>query len=239
MEIKPWIRLFFQFALAFLFLFNIKSWPPSVSWSIALTVLLTVYIVGTANMYNFMDGINGIAAITGAIGFFLLGGFSLSSGAGAKLPLLLFTVAVACLGFLPFNFPRARVFMGDTGSTFLGFLFAGTTVYLARDLNDFFVLIACLFPFYADELTTMLVRVRDRENITQAHRRHLYQLLANEGQWPHWQVTLAYGLGQIVIASMAWWLRSRGLLPLLIMLATFFAGFAILSAQVRKKLRNS
>ncbi len=236
MEIAPRIRLVFQFALAYLFLLNVQTWPSVISWSIALDLLLMTYIVGTANIYNFMDGINGIAAIIGSISFLLLGSFALFSGVGTRLSLLLFAVAAACLGFLPFNFPHARVFMGDVGSTFLGFLFAGATVYLARDLNDFFLLSACLFPFYADELTTMLVRVRDRENITKAHRRHLYQLLANEGRLPHWQVTLAYALGQIVIAAMAWWMWRYGLTHLVIMLIVFFAGFTVLSTQVRKKL---
>jgi Fuc2NAc and GlcNAc transferase len=235
-EIAPRFRLFFQLLLALLFLLNITTWPVSFTLTMALVLLLLIYIVGTTNIYNFMDGINGIAAVTGVIGFFFLGCFALASGADEKLSKLLFAVAAACLGFLPFNFPRARVFMGDAGSTFLGFLFAGMVTYLARDISDFVVLTSFLFPFYADELTTMFVRIKDRENLTEAHRRHLYQLLANEGQLAHWQITLAYGAGQFIIVLMALWLRRYGPVSLVIMLVIFLGGFAALSSLVRKKL---
>jgi UDP-N-acetylmuramyl pentapeptide phosphotransferase/UDP-N-acetylglucosamine-1-phosphate transferase len=108
-------------------------------------------------------------------------------------------VSLACLGFLPFNVPKARVFMGDVGSILLGGAF-GSLVYLASDnFLDFACLAAFLFPFYVDELTTMIVRLRDGERLTQAHRRHLYQLLANEKGWPHWQVSLGFGALQLLV----------------------------------------
>jgi Fuc2NAc and GlcNAc transferase len=235
-EIAPSIRLFFQFVLTLLFLLNFTACPVSFILTAMLVLLLLIYIVGTTNIYNFMDGINGIAAVTGAIGFFSLGCFALISCANEKLPLLLFTVATACLGFLPFNFPRARVFMGDVGSTFLGFLFAGMVTYLAHDINDFVVLASFLFPFYADELTTMFARVKNGENLTKAHRRHLYQLLANEGRVPHWQVSLGYGTVQLLIALLALYLHRYGLAPILIMLMLAFSSFVVVSVQVRKKL---
>ncbi|MBW1792430.1 MAG: UDP-N-acetylmuramyl pentapeptide phosphotransferase, partial [Deltaproteobacteria bacterium] len=95
-------------------------------------------------------------------------------------------ILLACLGFLPFNMPTAKVFMGDVGSILLGFVFAGMVVYLSKNFMDFICLVAFLFPFYVDELTTMFVRVRDGEKLSKPHRRHLYQLLANEYQIPHW-----------------------------------------------------
>jgi len=70
-------------------------------------------------------------------------------------------MGLACMVFLPFNMPKARVFMGDVGSVLLGFVFAGLVVGLSYSLNDFMVLCAFLFPFYADELITLYVRLRD------------------------------------------------------------------------------
>ena len=82
--------------------------------------------------------------------------------------------------------PKARVFMGDVGSVMLGFVYAGLVVGLSYSLNDFMVLCAFLFPFYADELTTLYVRIKGErhsrlmDRLMKPHRRHLYQLLANE-----------------------------------------------------------
>jgi len=61
------------------------------------------------------------------------------------------------------------------------------------------ILAAFLFPFYADELTTMAVRIKDGENLLRAHRRHLYQVLANEKGVSQWKVSLGYGLLQLVV----------------------------------------
>ena len=76
--------------------------------------------------------------------------------------------------------------MGAVGSILLGFVFAGMVIWLSRSLFDFIVLAAFLFPFYADELTTMIVRLKDGDRLTRPHRKHLYQLLANEMGIPHW-----------------------------------------------------
>lgn len=235
-EVSPKIRLFIQLLLALLFLFVLPEPILGVAFSILILLFLALYIVGTTNFYNFMDGINGISAITGIIAFSLLGYFSVKINTDIRITLLLFSLGFACLGFLPFNFPKAKVFMGDVGSTSLGFFFACMVVYLARNINEFFILLAFLFPFYADELTTMFIRIKDRENLTKAHRRHLYQLLANEGHVPHWQVSLGYGAVQLLIALLALYLRRYGLSPILLMLLLAFSGFVVVSVQVRKKL---
>ena len=145
-----------------------------------MILAMAVFIVGTANFYNFMDGINGIAAITGIVGFGLLALYSFLSESYSSFAVLSVCIYFSCLGFLPFNMPKAKVFMGDVGSILLGFTFAGMVVWLSKNPLDFICLAAFLFPFYADELTTMAVRIRDGDNLLRAHRRHLYQVLANE-----------------------------------------------------------
>ena len=94
--------------------------------------LIVLFLIGTANFYNFMDGINGMGGLSGAIGFGLLGAYTLYYapvyGYRESLSLLAICISLACLGYLPFNMPRAKVFMGDVGSILLGFVFAAGLV---------------------------------------------------------------------------------------------------------------
>jgi Fuc2NAc and GlcNAc transferase len=166
-----------------------------------------------------MDGINGIAGITGVVGFGLVAVFAGLSGTNEAYLILALCMMLACLGFLPFNMPKARVFMGDVGSILLGFVYAGLVVGFSHSLNDFVVLCLFLFPFYADELTTEYVRLRDGENLLKPHRRHIYQLLANEMEIAHWKVSVGYGVLQVVVGYLGAW----------------FVGFWIFGGWVRRR----
>jgi len=194
--------------------------------------------IGTANFYNFMDGINGIAGLSCIIAFGLLGIYTLArvqtDAFQQSLSFLSVCVALACLGYLPLNMFRARVFMGDVGSILLGFVFACLVVSLSRDYLEMVCFAALLFPFYADELTTMAVRLRDHENLTQSHRRHLYQLLANEFGIAHWNISAAYATAQLAIGVGVLIARFFGLPAVLIFLTVCFIGFAMLTVHVRK-----
>jgi len=193
-------------------------------------------MVGTANIYNFMDGINGIAAITAIVGFGLLSLFSLIAGHDSSYGVLSVCIAISCIGFLPFNMPKAKVFMGDVGSILLGFSFAAIVVILSKSMLDFICLAGFLFPFYADELTTMAVRIRDGENLFKPHRKQLYQLLANEKGIAHWKISIAYGLLQLIIGITILLLRPFGISIVLLLLAVYFLAFIIVSSAVRKNL---
>ena len=197
-----------------------------------------LFIVGTANFYNFMDGIDGIAGLSGVIGFGLLGVYSLyrpdPDAFQTSLSLLSICISLACLGYLPFNMPRAKVFMGDVGSILLGFVFACLVVTLSRNYLEMVCFAALLFPFYADELTTMTVRLRDHEDLTQSHRRHLYQLLANELGVDHGKISSAYAAAQLAIGVGVLIAYSFGLSAVLFFLASCFIFFTLLTAHVRK-----
>ena len=199
-------------------------------------LFLVVFIVGTANFYNFMDGINGIAGITGVVGFALLAIFAVNYGKDYTVAVLAICMSVSCLGFLPFNMPNAKVFMGDVGSILIGFVFAAMVVLLSKSLQDFICLTAFIFPFYADEITTMLVRIKDGEKLTLPHRRHLYQLLANEYGIAHWKVSMGYGLTQIFVGLSLLWLKKFGNIAMISTLLVYFCAFVILTHMVRKKL---
>jgi Fuc2NAc and GlcNAc transferase len=228
--ISPKFRLPIQF-IAALILVQLSAF--SLQPSAFSLFFLAVFIVGTANFYNFMDGINGLAGITGVVAFGLLALFSWLSGSAPSFLILAICISLSCLGFLPFNMPKAKVFMGDVGSILLGFVFAAMVVYLSKSLLDFICLSAFLFPFYADELTTIYTRLRGGENLTRPHRRHLYQVLANERGVPHWKVSGGYGLLQLLIGISVLLVRPFGSIMILAFLALCFGGFVCLTIRPR------
>jgi Fuc2NAc and GlcNAc transferase len=200
--------------------------------------LIFIFMIGTANFYNFMDGINGIAGVSGVIGFGLLGVFTLyrppPDAFQTALSLLSICIALACLGYLPFNMPRARVFMGDGASILLGFVFAALVLTLARNYLEMICFAALLFPFYADELTTIAVRLQDHENLAQSHRRHMYQLLVNEIGVAHWKITLIYGAVQLAIGVGVLVAYAYGVYVVLLFLTACFVSCILLTGHIRK-----
>jgi len=232
------VRLLSQFAAAVVVLVGTGSLRLSTMDQVILFIPMAIFIVGTANIYNFMDGINGIAVITGIVGFGLIAFYNFVSNGDGAFTVLSMCLLMSCLGFLPFNVPRARVFMGDVGSVLLGFGFAGVVIALSQDLLDFICLASLLFPFYADELNTMTVRIRNGENLLHAHRRHIYQLLANEKKIPHWKVSVGYGLLQGVVGMSVLWVKPLGLTPVIVLLAVWFTGFFIFGSFVRRSVAS-
>jgi len=147
-------------------------WPVAVA-GVALWMIVTV------NAVNFMDGSNGL--VVGALAL-VLGGLGLRTlgGADPALAMVLLGAAGACLGFLPWNYPRARLFQGDAGALFLGALVAAAAVVAAGPgrpagpLSLFAVPIA-LTPLLTDVLLTLIARARRKAPLFEAHKDHLYQ----------------------------------------------------------------
>lgn len=156
------------------------------------------WTVASINIVNFMDGVDGMIASQGIVyGIFL---FALRSGPtlGGRFGLIL---AAACLGFLVWNWAPAKMFMGDVGSGPLGLLFViGGALALAGAPATLVFL--PLFPLFLDALLTMLIRFRRGERLTDAHRSHLYQRLANGG-YGHARVTSIYALAASIGAVVA------------------------------------
>ncbi|MHC4472278.1 MAG: glycosyltransferase family 4 protein [Planctomycetota bacterium] len=152
-----------------------------------LAAPLTVFwLVGFSNAFNFMDGIDGIAALfagTAALCLFAMA----KGGGGVLLPL-----AGASLAFLTLNWPPARVFMGDVGSLPVGFLLAALALPGVGTGLPFLVVFLALGPFLFDTIYTLLRRAVRGENVLAAHRSHLYQRLVIAGL-SHRAVTLLYG----------------------------------------------
>lgn len=206
-------------------------WSGDILWSVGLLVPALLFMVGTANCFNFMDGINGIAGVGGVIALAGLAAHGALDGSSLLLPAS--AVIGGLVGFLPFNMPRARLFMGDAGSIFLGFLFALCVCISARSWTEFFVLASFLYPFYADEAVTMAERLWRGESLMKPHRRHLYQFLVNELGWAHWKVSAGYGLVQLAVAQLAVVAGKQGLWEVLALDLALLAGWAALHWAVK------
>lgn len=156
-------------------------------------VLTAFWIVGMTNAMNFMDGLNGLVAGTTLVAAAGLSAVAFLSGSHfAYLAALILAAGIA--GFLPHNFPRARIFMGDVGSQFLGFAFAVLGLIAAHfdaQRTSFMIVPVLLFAFLFDTGFTLVRRLLAGERVTQAHRGHLYQVL-NRAGWSHAQVSLLH-----------------------------------------------
>jgi UDP-N-acetylmuramyl pentapeptide phosphotransferase/UDP-N-acetylglucosamine-1-phosphate transferase len=149
--------------------------------AIALAVPFALVIAWAANLYNFMDGTDGIAGTMGAIGFAAYGAIALAGQDGtAAAPY--FALAAALVPFLAVNTPPARLFLGDVGAVPLGFLAAafGVAGVVNGEWPAWFPALVFL-PFAADASLTLVRRIARRERWWEGHRTHYYQRLAQLG----------------------------------------------------------
>lgn len=189
------------------------------------SVLALIGIVWSTNLYNFMDGIDGIAGVEAmTIG---LAAAALLAGAGAPgLAYLSLATAGAALGFLGWNWAPARIFMGDVGSGVLGFWFAVLAVSSEQaSATPSFLWGLLAGVFIVDATVTVVRRAARRESLHTAHRGHAYQRLVEAG-WSHARVSIGVLAVNVLLAGLAL-IGARH--PSLLLVA-FGVGFAILLA---------
>lgn len=186
------------------------AWAVGAAWpgaqgpdalAIVLAVAAVLAIAWMANLFNFMDGADGLAGGMALIGFGALA-FAGWRGGDSALANSSLALAAAAAGFLVFNFPPARVFMGDAGSVPLGFL-AGALGWLGtvRDVWPAWYPLLVFSPFIVDATVTLARRVARSEPFLQAHRAHYYQRLVLGG-WSHRKLAVAaWGLMAAVAVS--------------------------------------
>lgn len=168
--------------------------------SAALVALGVASLAWSINLHNFMDGIDGLLAMQAA---FVLGALAIALVLAGELPLAhaLAVATAATLAFLPFNVPRARVFMGDVGSGALGLLVGAGSLWAwstgALDLAQVLVLSSA---FTIDATATLVSRIVRGRRWLEPHREHLYQWLARRGLG-HARVTLLYLAWNVVLAA--------------------------------------
>ena len=182
--LSPWPRLLVQALAAALLAWGVHAEGGSV---VAMVLAWTAAMV-LANVWNFMDGIDGLAAsqaLLVAIGYGLLAGAGIAAW-------LAFALAAACLGFLPFNLPRARVFLGDVGSGALGYALAALGSWLALGEGSRSpLLLLPLSAFLIDASLTLAARAFGGQRWWLPHAEHAYQHWARRIR-SHGKVTLAY-----------------------------------------------
>ncbi len=200
-DLKPLgvrIRMGVHVAAALLLVLALSDWY-GMGPAFLLMAASVVWMVGYTNVFNFMDGINGLAAvqaITTGVGTAMLG---LIGGLDPAHPAITLSLAIAgaALGFLPFNFPKAKVFMGDVGSASLGLAIAFVALWVMYAARWWlaFPLVALHANFLLDTSLTMFRRWRRGDVIYQAHREHFYQLAVRSGL-SHANVTVSIAIGQ-------------------------------------------
>ena len=177
-------------------------WALAPVWPLMVLAVALVLTVWHINLFNFMDGIDGLTGA--ACLFFCLAVQYLSGGAPGWLGDLLWVTAGGALGFLTFNWPRARIFMGDVGSLVLGLLLAAITVGLIdQGVLSTPACLILLAGLWFDTTYTLCVRIATGQRFTEAHRSHLYQkAAARRGQlW----TTLAFsGFCLLWLLPLAW-----------------------------------
>jgi len=208
--LSPWLRLVVQCAAGAILGAGLYGSGQTLTTAALALVLVMVFV----NVWNFMDGIDGLAssqALIAAIG----AGLWLGSGPWAWLAA---GFAGAVAGFLPFNFPRARIFLGDVGSGGIGYTVAALLVVACLQRPALWMLL--LLPpcaFLVDSTFTLARRIIRRERWWMPHVQHAYQAWARRRN-NHLQVTFAYGLFSIgAVIAMLW---AIGLRPLEVLWVT-------------------
>ncbi len=247
--IKPSVRIIFHLLAAIvgtvplLSMTELSMGLTSLHAGGALWLFSVLAVVWSINLFNFMDGTDGLAALE-AILIFSVGGLMLSlqtvNGYGAnaavnvELSMLCGLLVASVTGFFLWNFPRAKIFMGDVGSGFLGFL-----IPIVAMLGEFYAdLPAALWLilyglFWSDTLITLARRMLRGEKFYEAHRSHAYQRLHHSARLSHLKVLLLSFCANTVLIVIAWiGYLHRGLLPWCLGAAFLFCCFYYLAVEL-------
>ena len=234
-DLPFWLKAAGQATVAFILLFLV---PPPISlaagplWPVAL-LFGVVWVVALVNAYNFMDGIDGIAGGTAILNALFLAMLVGTTGLRACLAVL----AAAVAGFLAWNISPARIFLGDSGSHFVGF-FLGAVALYTEPVGEpgspygpylaFLVAAAIFTPFLFDTAFTLVRRATARKNIFAAHREHVYQRITPDPA-SHRQVSIVY-FAFSALAGIAAVLASGGTLLLLLLAGILLFGLCLIMA---------
>lgn len=234
--LPSWLRMFVQIAAVVLGFYSAIN-----TLEVWQMLLLIVLFVGVLNVYNFMDGINGMLA---AYSFVVVGTFGYLNLFQTHFvnTEFVFTILAAILVFGFFNFRKnARCFSGDVGSIVMGFivLFLLLRYDAAIPDNGENVSYLCfIIVFLADGLLTIFKRFLTGRNIFEAHREHLYETLVNNLHVPHLRVSAGYALLQLVINVGYMLLSDKNLYTLIVaFMLVMIYGLFFYYCNVKKNIR--
>jgi len=175
---------------------------------IVASVILFFFVVWMTNLYNFMDGSDGLA---GGMALFGFGGYSAAAWLAQDMAVMgvCLTITAAALGFLLFNFHPAKIFMGDAGSIPLGFLAVALGIWgWQRGDWSYWLPLLVFSPFVVDATVTLIRRSLRGVKITEAHREHYYQRAIQMGISHRGVAFFEYGL-MAGAGSLALWSRAQ------------------------------
>ncbi len=224
------LRFFTQIIVAVIGLFFLGGFGElsfgffSIENQIITNFFALFLIVWYINLYNFLDGIDGYA---GSEAIFLgFAGYILFSG-NAFLVLI-----ASVVGFLFWNWDKAKIFMGDVGSTLLGYNVAIFTIFYANQKPDYFWIWIILFGVYWFDATLTLIRRKfSGEKLSQAHKKHAYQRL-NQSGWSHYKVT-NYAIGLNLVLFLIVYFIGNLLLAFLLSLIVLFLSMKFVDSKKR------
>jgi len=183
------------------------TFPLFTQFSLPIWLIIPVLILGIVwmtNLFNFMDGSDGLAAME-AIIILSMGGYFFFMSNAIDFAILSWGLAALVAGFLTWNWPAAIIFMGDSGSCFLGFVIA-ILALISYKLYSVpimpWIILTSLFWF--DATITLLRRILAREKWTEAHKVHAYQRLIQFG-WSHFEVLLGATIINLMLVILAFW----------------------------------
>lgn len=218
--LSPWWRLGVHVVAAALLALGIWSSTGHAG----ATIIGFLLVIGLVNVWNFMDGINGLATSQALLAAFAYAVFVPSGGR----PWVAWALFAACAGFLPFNFPKARIFLGDVGSGALGYALAAlaATSMASSSREGMPLVLLPLCAFLVDAGFTLAWRMLRGEDWWAPHVSHLYQQAAR--RWGHTAVTVIYsGFGSVTVL-LSFTLPDKALeTTLLVMASTYALGGAL------------
>ncbi|MBI1252309.1 MAG: hypothetical protein GC189_12655 [Alphaproteobacteria bacterium] len=214
---------------------------------LAATLGSALFVFTLVNTINFIDGANGLAPGSAAIGLFGMAAIGLAADAPHATALAL-CAGAAVLGFLYWNFPHGKLFAGDSGALFIGAISACIGLILVQDGGvSPFIPPMCFFPLLADVLLTLAWRLPRRERLLEGHRDHLFHIALRAGM-PHRTVSTFYWLATLHCVLVAFiaaeadratraagaegWSSVVGYLP-----AAAFAVLALLALRISSRIR--
>ena len=232
-DIRPIFRMLVQLITASLALYFLKDFGPidilgyRMNISFFFYPLVIIGIIWFINLFNFLDGIDAYAsleAICMAFAFFLF----------TNHPISLVLIA-SIAGFLIWNWPKAKIFMGDVGSTQLGFILIVSGIYF-HNQNQFTIVnwLMLAAPFWFDATFTLYRRWRNKEKLSQAHSKHAYQRIVQAG-FSHLKTDIYLVIINLVIIAMIY---ISGLIPSLEIpfLISIILGLYFVTKQIDRKV---
>ena len=206
LDLPKSIRLLAQL-MAIAVMFYVLKIHAQPLWLLAILAFLTLWWV---NLFNFMDGANGMAGLhilVCCIWYFIM----LQGNTAADMQWLGLMALLSGGAYVLFNFPNAALFMGDSGSLPFALILAALALTgLFSGVFSYWQVAVLHAVFISDASYTLIHRMLRKEKFWQPHNTHLYQRIIKAGQ-PHWRVSLGYALITGVLGLLAWWMQNRDL----------------------------